>query len=79
LHGEPQEIKIQRATEIVPKSINKYAELYWQKFLIAFYFATKNKLVPFFLIEITQKKSPIETGLLQRTNMDLILSKPFSS
>jgi hypothetical protein len=46
LHGEPQEIKIQRATEIVPKSINKYEKLYWRKFLIAFYFATKNKLVP---------------------------------
>jgi hypothetical protein len=32
--------------ERVPKSINRYAKLYWQKFLIAFYFATKNKLVP---------------------------------
>jgi hypothetical protein len=46
LHGEPQEVKIQRATERVPKSINKYTKLYWQKFLMAFYFAAKNKLVP---------------------------------
>jgi hypothetical protein len=29
----------------VPKSINKYAKSYWQKFLIAFYFTAKNKLV----------------------------------